>query len=47
MDAGGSAEVAVGAPHRLSITVLTVDVPAVHLLVTDPGKTDGERAPGY
>ncbi|WP_433290198.1 hypothetical protein ACQPZQ_42940 [Pseudonocardia sp. CA-142604] len=35
------------APHRLSVTVRTVDVPAVHLLVTDPEKTDGERAPGY
>ncbi|MDT7648692.1 MAG: hypothetical protein QOI36_98, partial [Pseudonocardiales bacterium] len=30
-------------PHRVSVTVLTVDVPAV----TDPEKTDGERAPGY
>jgi hypothetical protein len=38
---------ATAAPHRLSVTVLTVDVPAVHLLVTDPEKTDGERAPGY
>jgi hypothetical protein len=35
------------AAHRLEVTVLTVDVPAVHLLVTDPEKTDGERAPGY
>jgi hypothetical protein len=35
------------AAHRLVVTVLTVDVPAVHLLVTDPDKTDGERAPGY
>jgi hypothetical protein len=35
------------AAHRLAVTVLTVDVPAVHLLVTDPEKTDGERAPGY
>lgn len=38
---------AAAAPHRLSVTVLTVDVPAVHVLVTDPEKTDGERAPGY
>jgi hypothetical protein len=35
------------AAQRLEVTVLTVDVPAVHLLVTDPEKTDGERAPGY
>jgi hypothetical protein len=35
------------AAHRLEVTVLTVDVPAVHLLVTDPEKTDGKRAPGY
>jgi hypothetical protein len=35
------------AAHRLAVTVVTVDVPAVHLLVTDPEKTDGERAPGY
>lgn len=35
------------AAHRLEVTVLTVDVPVVHLLVTDPEKTDGERAPGY
>ena len=31
----------------VAVTVLTVDVPQVHLLVTDPEKTDGERAPGY
>jgi hypothetical protein len=35
------------AAHRLAVTVVTVDVPAVHVLVTDPEKTDGERAPGY
>jgi hypothetical protein len=35
------------AAHRVAVTVLTVDVPEVHLLVTDPEKTDGERAPGY
>ena len=35
------------AAHRLAVTVLTVDVPAVHLRVSDPEKTDGERAPGY
>jgi hypothetical protein len=34
-------------PHRLSVTVLTFDVPAVHLPVTDREKTDGTRAPGY
>jgi hypothetical protein len=33
--------------HRLTVTVLTVDVPVVHLRVEDPEKTDGERAPGY
>jgi hypothetical protein len=33
--------------HRLAVTVLTVDVPVVHLRVEDPEKTDGERAPGY
>jgi hypothetical protein len=35
------------AVHRLSVTVITSGVPAVHLLVTDPEETDGERAPGY
>jgi hypothetical protein len=33
--------------HVLAVTVVSVDVPAVHVLVTDPEKTDGERAPGY
>jgi hypothetical protein len=33
--------------HLLAVTVVSVDVPAVHVLVTDPEKTDGERAPGY
>ena len=35
------------AAHRLAVTVITTDVPAVHVLVTDPEKTDGVRAPGY
>jgi hypothetical protein len=35
------------AAHRLAVTVVTSGVPVVHLLVTDPEKTDGERAPGY
>ena len=38
---------ATAAAHRLSVTVLTVDVPAIHLRVSDPEKTDGVRAPGY
>jgi hypothetical protein len=33
--------------HLLAITVVSTDVPAVHVLVTDHEKTDGERAPGY
>jgi hypothetical protein len=33
--------------HLLAVTVVSVEVPAVHVLVTDPEKTDGERAPGY
>jgi hypothetical protein len=33
--------------HRLTMVVLTVDVPAVHVRVQDPEKTDGVRAPGY
>lgn len=33
--------------HLLAVTVVSVDVPAVHVLVTDPEKTDGARAPGY
>jgi hypothetical protein len=35
------------APHLLAVTVVSTDVPAVHVLVTDPEKSDGERAPGY
>ncbi len=35
------------AVHRLSVTVLTPDVPLVHIKVDDPEKTDGERLPGY
>jgi len=34
-------------PHLLTVTVISTEVPAVHVLVTDPEKTDGERAPGY
>jgi len=33
--------------HRLAVTVVTTDVPAVQVRVTDPEKTDGQRAPGY
>ena len=33
--------------HRLTVVVLTIDVPAVHVRVEDPEKTDGVRAPGY
>jgi hypothetical protein len=34
-------------PHRLSVAVVTVGVPLVHIHVDDPEKTDGVRAPGY
>jgi len=37
---------AVGA-HRLTVSVLSPDVPTVHVRVGDPEKTDGVRAPGY
>ncbi|MCO1660201.1 hypothetical protein [Pseudonocardia humida] len=33
--------------HRLAVTVVTIDVPKVHVRVEDPEKSDGERAPGY
>lgn len=29
------------------VTVLTPDVPVLHVYVGDPEKTDGERIPGY
>ena len=31
----------------MDVTVLTPDVPVLHVWVGDPLKTDGERAPGY
>ena len=34
-------------PHRLTVVVITVDVPYVKVRVEDPEKTDGRRAPGY
>jgi hypothetical protein len=33
--------------HTVVVTVLTPDVPVLHVRVGDPLKTDGERAPGY
>jgi hypothetical protein len=36
-----------GGAMRLSVTADGADVALVHLLVEDPEKTDGERAPGY
>lgn len=33
--------------HRLAVTVVTVEVPKVHVRVEDPEKSDGVRAPGY
>lgn len=33
--------------HTLELTLLTVDIPRVHLRVEDPLKTDGQRIPGY
>jgi hypothetical protein len=38
---------ATAGPHRLVLTVLTPDVPLVHVHIGDPEKTDGVRAPGY
>jgi hypothetical protein len=35
------------ARHSMPVTVLTVDAPTVRVLVTDPEKTDGERASDY
>ncbi|MBI3927388.1 MAG: hypothetical protein HY319_17755 [Armatimonadetes bacterium] len=34
-------------PHTLELTLLTVDVPNVHVRVEDPLNTDGERIPGF
>lgn len=34
-------------PHRLEVTVLSVDVPHLHVRVEDPLKTDGQRIPGF
>ena len=34
-------------PYRLLVTLLTPDVPVVHVWIGDPEKTDGVRAPGY
>lgn len=33
--------------YRLTVVVLTIDIPKVHVRVEDPEKTDGARAPGY
>lgn len=38
---------AVGGDLRLTVTVLTPDVPTVHVRVGDDDKTDGHRIPGY
>ncbi len=34
-------------PHRLTVVIITVDVPYVKVRIEDPEKTDGRRAPGY
>jgi len=36
-----------GGELRLTVTVLTPDVPTVHVRVGDEEKTDGQRIPGY
>jgi hypothetical protein len=33
--------------HRLTVTLLTPDVPTVHVWLGDEEKTDGQRIPGY
>jgi hypothetical protein len=33
--------------HTLALTILTVDVPHVHVRVVDPENTDGVRIPGF
>ncbi len=33
--------------YRLEVVILTAEIPAVHLRVEDPLKTDGHRIPGY
>ena len=33
--------------HILTLNLLTPNIPAVHVRVADPLKTDGKRAPGY
>ena len=38
---------AVAGGHRLIVTLLTPDVPVLHVRVGDEQKTDGVRAPGY
>jgi len=32
---------------RLTVTLLTPDVPTVHVWLGDEEKTDGQRIPGY
>ena len=34
-------------PHTLTLRLLTPDIPAVHVRIADPLKTDGQRIPGY
>jgi len=36
-----------GGKHRLKLTILTTEVPQIHVRVGDPLKTDGKRIPGY
>ena len=38
---------ATGGDLRLTVTLLTPDVPTVHVWVGDEEKTDGQRIPGY
>jgi hypothetical protein len=33
--------------HRLEVTILTVDVPHIHIRIEDPDNTDGVRIPGF
>lgn len=34
-------------PHSLTLRLLTPDIPAVHVRIADPLKTDGQRMPGF
>lgn len=34
-------------PHTLTLRLLTADIPAIHVRIAEPLKTDGQRMPGY